>query len=363
VTRWGKRADMLVHEEDPFNAESAPDVLASTDLTPLEAFYSRNHGPLPDLDVDGWRLQVSGLVGSQLSLSLDDLKAGYEPHRLVATLQCAGNRRAGLMAVRDIEGEDPWRAGAIGTTSWTGARLADVLATAGPLASATDVAFAAPDVSELADPQQPYGSSISLAKALAPETLIAWEMDDAPLTRVHGAPARIVVPGYIGARSVKWVERIEVRDAPSDNYFQATAYRVLPSDADPDSAGPGDGISLGPWSLNCDILVPAPGSVATGAQVVSGYAVAAEHREVARVEVSTDEGRTWVPAHLHEAPSPWSWRRWEVEVVLPAGRTVITARAWDDSGAQQPSDPANLWNPKGYANTAWPSVSVDASGR
>lgn len=364
MTGWGKRADMLVHEHDPFNAEPAPDVLGRSDVTPINAFYSRNHGPVPDLDPVAWRLEVSGLVERPLDLSLRALREDFEHHSVVATMQCAGNRRAGLIEVRDIDGEDPWRDGAIGTARWSGVRLADVLAAARPRIEASDVAFVAPDVSRLADPAQSYGSSIGLSKALSPETLIAWEMNGDALSRIHGAPARIVVPGYIGARSVKWVQGIHVLDHPSDNYFQATAYRILGAEADSDEAGPGDGISLGPWSLNCAILTPSSDdTVEAGRHTVTGYAVAAEHRSIARVDVSVDDGATWLEARTHDTRGPWTWRRWEIEVDLPEGPTVITARAWDDSGARQPSDPAALWNPKGYANTSWPRVSVHAGAR
>jgi sulfite oxidase len=91
---------------------------------------------------------------------------------------------------------------------------------------------------------------------------------------------------------------------------------------------------------------------------VSGYAVAAERRHVARVEVSTDGGQSWAEARL-EDEQPWTWRRWRVRVELGAGSTQLLARAWDDSGAQQPSDPAALWNPRGYANTSWARATVD----
>ncbi len=355
---WGKRADMLVHEVEPFNAETAPGVLAASDITAVSAFYSRNHGPAPLIEPADWTLSVDGLVERGLTLTLERLREDYEPVSVTATMQCAGNRRAGLIEVRDIPGEDPWRAGAIGTARWTGVRLRDVLTSAGVRDGATDVAFEAPDVSELASPSQPYGSSIGLAKAMSAEPLIAWAMNDRPLGRIHGAPARIVVPGYIGARSVKWVQRIHVQDRPSDNYFQATAYRILEPDADPTEAGPGDGISLGPWSLNCDILEPRSGVGRAGPLEVAGYAVAAEHRTVARVEVSLDAGATWAQAELEEPAGEWTWRRWRARLELPAGRTVIVARAWDDSGALQPQEPASLWNPKGYANTSWPSLEI-----
>jgi sulfite oxidase len=116
------------------------------------------------------------------------------------------------------------------------------------------VAFAAPDVAQEARPVQPYGSSIPLSNAMSEEVLLAWQMNGQPLPRAHGGPVRVVVPGYIGARSVKWITAITVQPIPSQNYFQALDYRILPPEADPDSVAAGEGISLSTLALNCDIL-------------------------------------------------------------------------------------------------------------
>ena len=182
---------------------------------------------------------------------------------MTATLQCAGNRRAGLIAIRDIPGESPWGPGATGTATWTGVALADVLALAGPRRDAAHVGFEGADFCPEARPAQRFGGSIPLDKARRPEVLLAWAMNGEPLPPVHGAPLRVVVPGYIGARSVKWLERIEVRSTPWAGYFQHVAYRLLPEDGTP---GPGAGMPLGLVALNSDVLSPADGeTVAAGA--------------------------------------------------------------------------------------------------
>lgn len=360
MTSWDKRADMLVHERDPFNAEPSPSALVGHFVTPVEAFYSRNHGPVPTPDPDAWRLTLDGLVQEPARLSLADLRHRWPAHSLTATLQCAGNRRAGLVAVRDIPGEDPWRDGATSTAEWTGVRLADVLTAAGLSGDAAHVAFEAPDVSDLADPPQPYGSSIPIDKALADEVLLAWAMNGEPLTPVHGAPLRVVVPGYIGARSVKWLQRITVRQSPSENYFQASAYRLLPADADPDDTG--SGLSLGPIALNSAILQPVQGErIPAGPTVVRGYAFAGGGRRVARVDVSADGGITWHQADLGDDAGRWAWRLWSATVDVDPGDVHLVARAWDDSAAMQPADPVDLWNPKGYVNNSWPRVAVHAA--
>ena len=227
------------------------------------------------------------------------------------------------------------------------------------LPGAAHVAFAAPDVSQIAKPPQPYGGSVGLGKALAGEVLLAWAMNGLPLPAAHGGPLRVVVPGYIGARSVKWVEQVNVQEEPSDNYFQATAYRLLPAEADPASAGPGDGISLGAVALNADILQPDGCSVLdAGPAQVTGYAFAGDDRGIARVDVSCDGGRSWQQADLDDEAGPWAWRHWHAVIDLPAGETEITVRAWDTAAAVQPESAAQLWNPKGYVNNSWARLRV-----
>lgn len=358
---WDKRDDMIVHQREPFNAEPPRAALAQDTITGAETFYVRNHGPVAEVDPQAWRLSVQGRVAQPLELSLAELQARFATHKVVATMQCAGNRRAGLLQVRDIPGEAPWGPGATATAMWSGARLADVLAAAGASDDAEHVAFEAPDVSQIASPPQRFGGSIPLSKATNGEVLLAWDMNDHPLPAVHGAPVRVVVPGYIGARSVKWIDRIAVQDHPSDNYFQATAYRLLPPEADPGTAGPADGFALGSIAVNSDILTPDDGAtIPAGRTTVSGYALAGDDRGIARVDVSLDGGGSWRQADLDENPGPWSWRHWQLALDLPPGELDITARAWDTAAAVQPESAAHLWNPKGYVNNAWAHVRVTA---
>jgi sulfite oxidase len=355
---WGKRDDMIVHDEHPYNAEAPPGALAGRMLTPMDSFYGRNHGPVPYPDLLAWRLRVSGLVRHDLELSVANLRRQFAEQTLTVTLQCAGNQRAGLIKVRDIPGE-PWGPGATSTAEWTGASLAEILQAAGIGDGAAHVAFSAPDVSQLADPPQPFGGSVTLRKALAGEVLLAWAMNGQPLPPIHGAPLRVVVPGYIGARSVKWVDRITVQDHPSDNYFQATAYRLLPAGTDPGTARPGDGLSLGPVAVNCAILQPEDGAVLTaGPARIGGYAISGDDRGIARVEVSIDGGQSWRQADLGANAGPWAWRIWHTVIRLPGGTTEILARAWDTAGAAQPESPAQVWNPNGYVNNSWARLHV-----
>lgn len=188
------------------------------------------------------------------------------------------------------------------------------------------------------------------------EVLLAWAMNGAALPAVHGAPVRVVVPGWIGARSVKWVERITVRDTPSPNWFQRVAYRMQPADG-----GPQDGFPLGAVALNSDVLSPYDGArVPAGRTTVRGYALAGGDREIARVEVSTDGGAHWRRADLGAQHGRWTWRLWSATVDLAPGPAHVVVRAWDTSAAVQPESAAQLWNPGGYANNAWARVGLTA---
>jgi sulfite oxidase len=356
--RYGKRDDLIVHEEEPFNAETGLAALAEGPVTATDAFYVRGHGAVPELDPAAWRLHVGGLVERELELSLSTLREAFREREVTATLQCAGNRREGLVAIRDIPGEAPWGPGATGTATWTGVALADVIAVASPGAEAAHVGFEGGDLCPEARPAQRFGGSIPLDKACRPEVLLAWAMNGEPLHPVHGAPLRVVVPGYIGARSVKWLERIEVRAEPWKGYFQHVVYRLLPEDETP---APGAGMPLGLVALNADVLSPADGDVvAAGPVELRGYAFAGGERHVARVDVSLDGATTWTQAELLDDLGRWAWRHWRITVDLSPGEHEIVVRAWDSSAATQPEDEASLWNPKGYVNNARPRIRVRA---
>ena len=355
---FGKRDDLVVHEDEPFNAETGPELLTDP-VTEADAFYVRNHGAVPEIDPDRWTLRVEGMVERELSLSLNTLREAFRERTVTATLQCAGNRRAGLIAIHDIPGEAPWGPGATGTATWTGVALADVIALAGPLNDASDVGFEGADPSPEAKPAQRFGGSIPLDKARRSEVLLAWAMNHEPLPAVHGAPLRVVVPGYIGARSVKWLERIELRSGPWPGYFQHVVYRLLAPDETP---GPGVGMPLGLVALNSDVLSPRDGeTVPAGPVEVRGYAFAGGDRYVARVDVSIDGGASWQQADLFDDLGRWAWRHWGIVLDLVPGEHEVIVRAWDSSAATQPEDESGLWNPKGYVNNARPRIRLRAT--
>ena len=358
MLRYGKRDDMIVTRTSRSTSRPAwPRCWNGPSRRPTRstcAATARCRTP----DHDDWRLRVDGAVERPLSLSLETLHEAFRERHVTATLQCAGNRRAGLIAIRDIPGEAPWGPGATGTAIWSGVALADVLELAGPTGEAAHVGFVGADMCSEATPAQVFGGSIPLDKAQRPEVLLAWAMNGAPLPPVHGAPLRVVVPGYIGARSVKWLERIELRTEPWGGYFQRVVYRLLAEDEVPATDR---GIALGLIALNSAVLSPADGAtVAAGPVTVSGYAFAGGDRSVERVDVSTNDGVSWARAELLEDLGRWAWRHWEITLTLEPGEHEIIVRAWDSSAATQPEDEAALWNPKGYVNNARPRIRVRA---
>ncbi|MBP1179402.1 molybdopterin-dependent oxidoreductase [Methylobacterium sp. PvR107] len=350
-----RKARLIVHGDRPYNAETPLDRLRDAYRTAADDFYVRCHGDLPVIDPDTWRLTLDGALGTPMEVSLDGLRSRFQTVTITATMQCAGNRRADMRAVAPVSG-DPWEGGAIGTADWTGIRLGDLLRSAGaPEDRDRHVAFESHD----AVGDRPYGVSIPLAKALAPETLLAFAMNGQPLLPEHGFPLRAVVPGFAGVRSPKWLRHITVQDHPSDNPIQASDYKLYPPDETAETADPVRGHTIDTMPLNAAICTPPRGAaLEVGACRVRGYAVAGD-RAVIRVDVSSDGGRNWIQATLeHEPEAPFAWTFWTAELDLPPGEHDLAVRAWDSAGQTQPALPDDVWNHKGYLCTCWHRVRV-----
>ncbi len=348
---------LILRTAMPLNAEAPLPLLVGMNVTPLSAFFIRTHGNVPRLDAKTHRLAVTGRVERPLSLSLDDLKRDFPQRELAATLLCAGNRREELNEVGAVAGTG-WEQGAIGNAEWTGVRLADILARAECGDGDLHVAFVSADEILRGDAKTFFGGSIPLAKALAREVLIAYAMNGEPLTAEHGFPLRVVVPGYIGARSVKWLTGLIVQDRPSDNYFQQHDYRLLPVDTDLASADGSGGVELGELPVNSAILSPPDGAeVPSGTLLVQGYAIVGGGRTIGRVDVSADGGATWQTADI-DRQGPWAWALWKAEVNVAPGPAELIVRAFDSAAQTQPESLETVWNCKGYMNNAWHRVAV-----
>lgn len=347
-----KHADFIVRQAAPFNGGPPLAALIETPITPEELFFVRNHAPVPEIDADTFRLSVGGLVERPLELSLDDLKREFLHHAVEATLQCAGNRRDELMAVREIPGEVPWGAEAIGNARWGGVALRDVLAAASVSGDVRHAAFVGRDRARKGNQTFPFGGSIPIDKANDPDVLLAYEMNGKPLPPTHGFPLRVVVPGYIGARSVKWVTEIRAQPTPSDNYYQRKSYKLFPPTVSADTVDWDHGMMLGevgPTAVLCRIDGGTPAKAGTVG--LAGYAMGAGGSSVDGVEVSADGGATWHPAELISG-GRGTWYLWQIAVELAAGQHEIVVRV-QGTGSHQPEQPATGWNFKGYMNTTW----------
>jgi hydroxyacylglutathione hydrolase len=358
-----KHPALVVWTEDPINAETPLELLCQSAVTPTELFFVRNHGPVPEVDASSYRLVVGGLVRDPLTLSLDDLRR-FARVTAAAALSCAGNRRSELARIAPIPGQVPWGAGAVGNAIWSGVRLRDVLAAAGVELEAGHVCFTGLDRVEEEGELLEFGGSIPLETAMSPHVLLADEMNGEPLPPVHGYPLRVVVPGHIGARSVKWLSTVTVQREPSANYFQARTYRLFPSRVRSETSTREHGISLGELPLSSAVCRPLDGEAVAGTRVVArGYAIAGGARRIERVEVSLDRGATWNAAELLDGDSTGGFRLWAAELEVEPGPHELVVRAWDSSATTQPESAAHVWNLKGYANTAWHRVGFTTAGR
>lgn len=300
-------------------------------VTPNRLFFVRNHFEAPTIDVSSWRLRVEGRVENPTAWTWEQLLA--LPQRSVfATVECAGNGRSFLQ--QKVAGVQ-WGAGAIGHAEWTGVPLARVLEQAGLWPDAVEVLFEGCDRGSESDHPEPmhFTRSLPLAKALDRDTLLVTRMNGELLSASHGFPLRLFVPGWYGVASVKWLRRIEVINRPFHGYYQSVKYtvqRATPSGTET--------VVVGPMAVKSELIRPAADSeVGIGTNRLFGVAWAGEE-SVARVEVSTDAGRTWNPADLIGPQTPYSWTPWEYlwEVAEPGEYSLLT-RAISSSGHIQPT--------------------------
>ena len=355
---------MILRTQQPYNLGTPLHLLAQHHLTPVPLFYVRNHAAIPIVDPTTFRLTVDGLVDVPLTLSLNDLRTRFDSHTVKATLQCAGNRRTELIEHAPVPDELPWDTDAIGTATWEGVRLHDVLDAAGIHPATQYIAFIGLDQVTKQDRTFGFGGSILLDKAMSEEVLLVHSMNGEPLPIDHGYPLRVVVPGYIGARSIKWLTRITLQTEPSENYYQAHAYKLFPPSVNNTSVDWSGGVMLDHLNVNAVIFSPtAQQALPAGRTRISGYALTGHGRQVEQVRVSSDGGDHWHVLLLRPRPKEdiWTWVFWETELELAHGAHEIVAYAIDSAGEQQPREVDAIWNFKGYMNNVWHRVQVQCT--
>jgi sulfane dehydrogenase subunit SoxC len=326
------------------------------DLTPVGLHYLLIHFDIPFVDPSAYRLEVSGNVRRSTSLTLEEVRQAAEPVVTPVTMECAGNGRARL-APRPLS--QPWLNEAVGTAEWTGVPLAAVLESAGVEPGSSEVVFTGHDRGIQGDVEQDYQRSLSVQDALRPEVLLAFAMNGQPLLPQHGAPLRLLVPGWYGMAHVKWLRQITVLDREFDGYQNASAYRLRQQ---PDEAG------TPVTRIEPRALVRPPGfpdfmsrvrALRPGPCVLEGRAWSG-HAPVTRVEMTTDGGDSWSDAKLDPADGgpdgQWAWRRWQYDWTATPGRYRLSARATDALGRTQPVE--QPWNRGGFANNLVQRVEV-----
>jgi DMSO/TMAO reductase YedYZ molybdopterin-dependent catalytic subunit len=343
----------------PFNAETPVREFISW-LTPNERVFVRSHfgAPTPELvEPDSWRLTVNGLVDQELKLTLANLKE-FRTVTITAVLQCSGNGRA---SYRPQAPGVQWTRGAVGNAEWTGVRLQDVLERAGVRSPCLHVQFQGADRPPLSTVPL-FIRSIPIWKAIHPDTILAYEMNGRPLPLLHGAPVRLITPGWMAESCIKWLTDISLQEEESSGYYMQTAYRMPVAPGEPGAASlHSPMIPVEAMVVKSLIAAPSEGdTMAQGPVTVQGVAWAGES-EIVKVEVSCDDGQTWREARFIGETRPYAWRQWQyIWHAKTPGPTAVLCRATDASGTVQPA--TSPWNPGGFLWNGWDRVSVMVNG-
>jgi sulfite oxidase len=354
ITKAEKVGTMVWHSERPLTG-SVPAHEHDFDVTPNNRMFVRNNLLTPDLDPNTHRLSIKGLVDKELNFTLAEIQKAFPVVTMQGMLECAGSGRTNYAPQAS---GTPWLAtGGMGCPKWTGVRLGDVLAAAGLKSGAAHVAGQGGDPGPIAT-APPVIRSIPLSKAQEENTLIAWAMNDQALPKIHGYPLRLVVPGWVGSASTKWLHTLTVLDAPFKGTYMNSSYVTPMYAVQPGGRMPPQTVSTQAWPIKSMITSPAPNAVFKAANriTVRGRAWVGEGA-VSRVEVSLDEGKTWQRASLARGGDKYAWKTFTYDFAPERfGYLSILARAWDDQGNVQPA--VSTWNPLGYFWNGWHRVGV-----
>lgn len=355
VLRMDGKAPLVLLGDRPLVAET-PEHLLDEAVTSAARMFVRNNGQIPAASSAGmaWRVVVDGEVDAPLNLAVGDLAQRFPVVIRQLQMECGGNGRGQFTpATRGNQ----WGNGAISCAAWTGVRLRDVLAAAGVKPGAVCVAgFGAdPHLSGATD-RASINRAMPIAKAMDEDTLLAWEMNGAPIPHIHGAPLRMVTPGWPGSLSQKWLTRIWVRDRPHDGAgMGGTSYRLPTRPIIPGSENNGaDFADMASMPVRSILSSHAHGSrlaAGTRSLELAGAAWAGD-LTVSAVHASVDFGASWQPMAVAAPANRHAWQRWTGRIALPSdGYYEVWYRATDSQGRMQPHAAAN-WNPQGYGANA-----------
>jgi sulfite oxidase len=356
----GKSDKLVVLGDRPLVAET-PEHLLDDDTTPIDKFFIRNNGQIPEAakDPDNWKIVVDGEVNQKLELTLAELKAKFRPVTQRMVLECGGNGRSFFSP--QARGNQ-WGNGGVGCAEWTGVRLADVLKAAGVKSAAVFTGHYGADRSLADASKDAISRGVPIKKALDANNLIVFAMDGRPLPNIHGGPVRLIIPGWPGSVSSKWLTRIWVREKVHDGPgMGGTSYRVAVNPMVPgDRADEKNFRDLESMPVRSIITSPMNGT-SFGKDVrevkLRGAAWAGD-LTVRRVDISIDFGASWKRAQLSAPKNPYDWQRWTATVKLPSeGYYEIWTRATDSRGVMQPHT-AGSWNPQGYGGNPMHRIAI-----
>ena len=381
----------------PFNVEAPLSALYDEGfLTSPELFYVRNHGAVPQVDdaiIPDWEFSIEGLVKHPITMTLKQLIADYEQITVPITLVCAGNRRKEQNQVRKSKGFS-WGAAGLSTALWTGVPIAELIGRAIPMRGAKYVCMEGADKL----PNGYYGTSVKLNWAMDPNRgiMLAHKMNGEMLRPDHGKPLRVVVPGQIGGRSVKWLKKLIVTAEPSDNWYHIYDNRVLPTMISPEQSANepkwwmDERYAIYDLSTNSATVYPAHEEqvcLVSGPETyrARGYAYGGGGRRVTRVEVTLDKGKSWALADIkyHEddyrnadenetlfggrldmawRETCFTWCFWEIDLNVEDLKLSgdIMVRAMDESMNVQPRD--MYWSVLGMMNNPWYRITINKEG-
>jgi sulfite oxidase len=365
---------LIFHNNKPCNAEVPVELMMDSWLTPNPVWFIRHHHPVPVIDAGKYRLQISGFA-KPINLTLEDLKSRFLKKEVVSTIQCGGNRRSEMDKVEKTSGI-PWGIGACSTARWGGVYLREVLMHCiGLSLEAVECNNVRHVIFHGLDDMQ---ASIPIEKALSPygDVLLAYEMNGEPLPPEHGYPIRLVAPGVVGVRNVKWVGRIEVSSVEAQGPWQrGIAYKgfspnvkAFDRPGSPSRLEIEQVLSIQEMPIQSSIISPKPGATVTLDDIeIRGFAWSGGGRGIVRVDVSADDGQTWWTADLLDGSEQhptraWAWTFWEAVVPVPdelRGKEVtIMCKATDSSYNCQPERPEPIWNVRGLNCNCWHRVEL-----
>jgi sulfite oxidase len=346
-----RSSDLNYHSVTPCNAETPLDEITNNWITPNDLWYIRNHNPVPNIDINKYKLNISS-TSNDYVFTIDELKK-LKSKKIITTMQCGGNRRNNLNDYKKTSGT-LWNIGAISTAEWKGVPLRDIIIQKGLLNDKIKhIQIEGIDGVKASIP-------IEKVMNIYGDVLLAYEMNGEDIPRDHGYPLRIIVPGHVGIRNIKWIKNIILSKEEAEGTWQkGISYKGIPHYIDDVN------------NINIDDIAPIQEmpiqSCITNITkshdeiIAKGFAWSGGGRGIIRVDVSFNDGKTWKMANLKEGRDQpfnkaWAWTFWEAKIDIPKDKVTVCCKAIDSSYNTQPEKQETTWNIRGLNNNSWHKI-------